>query len=152
MYDNGIHCPERCGLCERSFANPETSTTVQVQVSVDQPIHEFQPTPFRQAFADSLAISVNSIRLVLSAGSTVVDMQISTVGGTPEEASTLHSRVGSVFASPSAASSVMGVPGLVCTEGAEGASPVAGVVEGGLETDVWAGEVVLDSPRDTGLR
>ena len=124
-FDNGIHCPERCGLCRRAFADPERSTTVAVQVAVDQPVHEFEPMQFRQKFADAVAISVNSIQMELSAGSTIVDMTLSTVSGSDADAQSLNAKIASTFPDASSAASTLGVPVLSLTSNVAAASPVA---------------------------
>jgi hypothetical protein len=108
--DNGIHCPERCGLCKRAFADPDESTTVSVQVAVDQTVDGFHPMPFRQKFADAMAISVNAIEMQVSAGSTIVDMTIATVEGTADAAQALQTKVAATLSDPSTAGSVLGVP------------------------------------------
>lgn len=124
-FDDGIHCPERCGLCQRAFSDPERSTTVAVQVAVDQPIHEFQPLPFRQKFADAVAISVNAIEIKLSAGSTVVDMTLSTVSGSDADAQALSAKVTTAFPDASSAAATLGVPVLELTSAVVAASPTA---------------------------
>lgn len=108
--DGGFHCPERCGLCKRAFADPTESTTVGVQVGVDQTVDEFQPMPFRQKFADAMAISVNAIEIQVSAGSTIVDMTIATVEGTADAAQALQTKVAATLSDPSTAGNVLGVP------------------------------------------
>jgi len=123
VFDGGVHCPERCGLCKRRFADPETSATVQVAVDVDQPIHEFQPVSFRLAFANAVAISSNSIQMTLSAGSTVVDMKIATVSGAPDAAAALNTKVNTVLSNPSSASSALNVPVLSVTSTVVSAPP-----------------------------
>jgi len=124
-FDNGIHCPERCEKCQRVFSDPERSTSVKVQIAVDQPIHEFRPMPFRQRFADAVAISVNAIEIELSAGSTIVDMKLSTVSGSDADAQTLGTRVAQTFPDSASAGTTLGVPVLSLTSTVAAASPVA---------------------------
>lgn len=109
-FDGGVHCPERCGKCRRVFSNPQTSATVDVEFVVDQSVEAFEPMPVRERFADAIAVSVNAIEMELSAGSTVVNMKISTVEGTEAAAQAVQTRIGAAFSSPTAVTEVLQVP------------------------------------------
>ena len=123
VFDGGIHCPERCGLCARAFASFDRSTTVHVLVSVDEKIHEFEPTPFRQKFADALTISAASVDIELYEGSTNVDMRIATMEGTPAAADALYQKVQKVMPDSAAAEAILAVPVLKVSYEVVTASP-----------------------------
>ena len=122
-FDNGAHCPERCGLCQRRFADPKRSTTVNVQMTIDQQIDLFDPMPFRRKFAEALDISEAQIGIALSAGSTVVDMSIKTMSGTASAALALDTKIANTFSNPSVAQTVLGVPVLSFTASVASATP-----------------------------
>jgi len=124
-FDSGIHCPERCGLCKRRFATSDQSASVHVHVYVDQKIHTFKPMQFRQKFADAVAISVNSVEMTLTAGSTIADLKIATISGSYSDANALNARIASRIPDAASASTTLGVPVLSITSTVVQASPSA---------------------------
>lgn len=108
--DDGVHCPERCGLCRRTFARGPRAVTVSVQMRVAQSIDTFAPMRFRRRVADSLGISENQIETTLSHGSTIVDMSIVTASGSLGAATQLQEAIMNTFTDASVATTLLGVP------------------------------------------
>jgi len=108
-FDEGVHCPERCGVCMRVFSNRVTNI-VRVSVRIEQDVHTFDPAAFRGVFADAVAVSSKSFQMRISTGSTVVELDISTVSGTPSAAYELNKNVLGSLPSPAAATAALNVP------------------------------------------
>ena len=109
-FDGGVHCPERCGLCRRQFADPSSSFSMRLVFVVDIAIEAFDVDAFSQKLADALAISAHQIATRLSTGSVVVETTIATVSGTEEDAVSLAATATQTFPSASAATATLGVP------------------------------------------
>jgi hypothetical protein len=112
-----VHCPERCGLCRRTFANPASSHSVSARFVVSFAIELLDVDAFKQNLADSLGISAAQIKIELSIGifdyvqqAAVVDATLATVSGTQQAAVALASSVSQAFPDASSASATLGVP------------------------------------------
>ena len=81
--------------------------------------------PFRQRFADAVAISVNQIELEVRAGSTIVEMKIATLSGSDAAANTLNTKIMTTLADPDQAAATLGVPVLSLASGVQAASPAS---------------------------
>lgn len=110
VYDNGIYCPERCGVCTEAMADSETSTIVQWSTKIATEVHLFDRTAYRTRLGSALQISRNRITLRVQAGSVEVTSIIVTTGGSQTEADTLAASISNTFTDSSTASTLLGVP------------------------------------------
>jgi hypothetical protein len=108
-FDNGIHCPERCGKCRRAFASADRSHFVTLQLVLGLSIESVDQNTLKQRLADLLQISIAQIEFALSVGSTIVDATIVTVDGTASSAAVLVSRIETQLPSTEAATTALGV-------------------------------------------
>lgn len=109
-FDRGIHCPERCGKCRRSFSTASRSNFVTLQLVLDLSINEVDQNTLKQRLADVLQISAAQIEFALFGGSTIVDAVIVTVDGTLASATELQATVSAQLPDASSVTTKLGVP------------------------------------------
>jgi hypothetical protein len=97
QFDNGLHCPERCGLCKRNFNRGRLASRIGINLKVAREMHSFNRARFRRRFADAIGISDAQLEVNIRAGSTIIEMEAVTVGGTMSEAEVIVSDIESTF-------------------------------------------------------
>ena len=97
QFDNGLHCPERCGLCKRNFNRGRLAVRIGLSLKIARTIYTFDRAQFRRRFADAIGISDAQLQVNIRAGSTIIEMEAVTVGGTMSEAATIVSDIESTF-------------------------------------------------------
>lgn len=108
-YDDGIYCPERCGVCRIEYADPARNHAAQIDVIADAAIETINIPDVKQRLADALGISAARISIALSGASVRVLITIATVEGSPVAAEETAEAARKILETKEAASTVLGL-------------------------------------------
>ena len=110
-FDNGLYCPEKCGVCTRSYpTNENTASVVKWRLRISTPIYQFDRGLFRRSLARTLSVSPAQVSLSVSAGSTVVEVTIATPSGDEAAAAAIAGIINSQLGDPTNAASLLSFP------------------------------------------
>ncbi len=106
-FDNGIYCPNRCGVCAVTVA-PQ-APVLQLPMLIAGDVAQFDRVGFRDKMARSLRISPDQVTVAVTPGSVLAVSTISTTSGSAEELAALEASATATFSSAAAASELLGV-------------------------------------------